>query len=348
MNEKIEKMKNIRFDFCFLRIMATLAVIFLHTCNTISNNTSIYDLSIEELAFFTSGNYVMNWAVPAFLMISGGLLLRKDKKISYGICLSKYCKRILLALFVFGVPFSALELISSEQTVSPMLIVTAIQNVVSGKSWSHLWYLYALIGVYLVLPVIKSFTDNAGKKDIAIFLTILFLFNSVVPLFESIFDFEVGFLIPISSYTVFYLVLGVFFDEYIPKVLTKRSVSTIVIFVCTVTIVILNSKVISKGSVYFGSGSVLITLTVIAIFSLIKGIDFKHSEHIWKIDRLCFGTYLIHPLFINTVYKVLKITPLSFNRYRLSTLLFWIIFAVCSLITSRIMYLIPFLRKYIL
>ncbi len=60
----------------------------------------------------------MNWAVPIFLMITGILLLDKEKKITYHDCIKKYSKRILLALIVFGIPFSMLEIIMTTKRIS--------------------------------------------------------------------------------------------------------------------------------------------------------------------------------------------------------------------------------------
>ena len=40
-------------------------------------------------------------------MITGALLLKKEKVITYGICIKKYCKRILLALFIAALCFSS-------------------------------------------------------------------------------------------------------------------------------------------------------------------------------------------------------------------------------------------------
>ena len=31
----------------------------------------------------------------------------------------------------------------------------AVYLTIIGKTWDHMWYLYTLIGIYLVLPVLK-------------------------------------------------------------------------------------------------------------------------------------------------------------------------------------------------
>ena len=69
-----------RVDISILRIMATLAVIFLHTNNTILNNTQNYQLSSENKFLMSVNISIMNWAVPMFLIITGALLLNKEIK----------------------------------------------------------------------------------------------------------------------------------------------------------------------------------------------------------------------------------------------------------------------------
>lgn len=172
-------------DISFLRIVATVGVIFLHTCNTISNNAENYDLTWMQTFVLTTGNYLMNWAVPIFLMITGALLLNEKKIITYKDCITKYCKRMVLALFIFGIPFSMLEIIMNTKQVSFSLLPQSVLNVLTGNSWSHLWYLYSLIGIYLVLPMLKAFVDKASRRDLETLLAILLIFNFAIPFANS-------------------------------------------------------------------------------------------------------------------------------------------------------------------
>lgn len=64
-----------RSDISILRIIATLAVIFLHTNNTILNNLQNYSLSSTYKFLISTNVSIMNWAVPMFLIITGALLL---------------------------------------------------------------------------------------------------------------------------------------------------------------------------------------------------------------------------------------------------------------------------------
>lgn len=197
---------NRRVDISLLRIFATLGVIFIHTCTTLANHAEIFSLSGEQHIFLNTAFTVVIWAVPIFLMITGSLLLNKSRIINTQICLSKYVKRIILALIIFGVPFSWMETIATSKTISIGTFFSGFVNVVRGNSWAHLWYLYELIGIYLILPVIKSFTDNCARKELRNVILVLAVFNLCVPLIENLWG-EVGFYLPISAYSIVYLLV---------------------------------------------------------------------------------------------------------------------------------------------
>lgn len=336
-------------DISIMRINATLAVIFLHTCNTISNNAHSYNLSKTQMFFLTSGTYLMSWAVPVFLMITGALFLSKKKVITYRECLLKYSKRILLALFVFGVPFSMLEIIMNTKRIDAVIFPEAILNVFTGNSWSHLWYLYALIGIYLVLPLIKAFVDKAERKDIEVILVVLFVFNFVFPVINKLFNIHIAFELPISSFPIFYVLLGTYMYRETPTMFRDKRACIGILLVAYVVMLVINRFTVPSGGALLGSNSPLIVIIASMIFLLIKGIKINGSENLWRLDRLCFGVYLVHPVFINFLYKFVKITPLNAGKlYPVAIVLFWILFSLCSFLSSWVMSKIKPLKKYIL
>lgn len=114
----IEK-TNTRLSYIsYLRITATVCVIWLHTCSTLTDNRELFALSEAQNVFF--GDYrLMYWAVPVFLMITGALLLGKEA--SYSKCF-QYCCRVILALFVFGIPFAAMKLVAETKEFPASMI----------------------------------------------------------------------------------------------------------------------------------------------------------------------------------------------------------------------------------
>lgn len=333
-------------DISVLRIAATLAVILLHTCNTITNNSADYLITDSQHYVLTSITFLMNWAVPVFFMISGALLINGNKEINYDLVLRKYCKRILLALIVFGIPFSMMEIFMNTRTLSLSMIPKACLNILTGNSWGHLWYLYVLIGLYLVLPVINVFINKASRRTSITFIALIFIFCFLIPMVNRLFEVKIAFEMPIMSYALFYFIVGKMLYAVDSNVFIKKWICGCVLALLVLLLLVINSY---GGCKYLEYNSPLIAAISICIFLLLKGIRLEVSKRMWKVDRLCFGVYLIHPLFVNFLYKFMKITPLSFSKfYIVAVIVMWGIFVIVSFAASYAMYLIKPLKKYVL
>ena len=79
----------------------------------------------------------MAMGCAGFFMITGALLLNSERKIEYKDCIRKYCRRIILALIVFSIPFAALIKIS-EGINGIKLISGSILAMFTGDSFAHL------------------------------------------------------------------------------------------------------------------------------------------------------------------------------------------------------------------
>ena len=150
---------------------------------------------------------MMYWAVPVFFMITGMLFLRKEMHVKSSEWLFKYSRRILLALVVFGIPYAALKLVMADG-LSISLLDKAILAFLSDTGFGHLWYLYALIGIYLIMPVLKKFVDNASEGEIQLVLCALFVLDFCFPLFSRLSNLKIAFNSQFL-YPVFYFLLFV-------------------------------------------------------------------------------------------------------------------------------------------
>jgi len=101
---------NRRVEISYLRIFATISVIWLHTCSTLAQNSDVFVMTEHQQIFFNFSYHIMYWAVPVFFMISGSLLLKPEKEISSKQCITKYCRRIIFALFLFGFPLAIIKI----------------------------------------------------------------------------------------------------------------------------------------------------------------------------------------------------------------------------------------------
>lgn len=190
-----------------LRILATLGVLFNHIPLAALH---IFDAQATDVdRFIVNGNvHVMHFAVPIFVMITGALLLQPERKIDYHKVLTKYVWRMVVILALVGSFFAWMELFFAEKHFALSQIPRAMFNTLGGHSWKHMWYLYMLIGLYLITPLLKAAVNTMGRRELDWLILIGLLFTSVVPAIEEYANLEVGIKFPIVSQYVFLMLLG--------------------------------------------------------------------------------------------------------------------------------------------
>lgn len=326
-NEGINKDWNIS---C-LRLFATISIIWLHTCSTLVDNPELYLMSDNQWKFFKASYHVTSWAVPIFFMITGMLLLNPQKDISVKEIFSKYCSRIFSALFTFGIPFAIIKLYVEEGEFYPAILIKAIGCVFTNSGFAHFWYLYCLIGIYLLIPLLKLIVNHASKEILLYFLTVMFILLYCVPTISVVIDVNIAFSLPVE-YPVFYVLLGYYLKRYSDN----WSASFCLFGAFALSIVIVLGDYLDIGSdILAAYDSPVIAIIAILIFMLFKGFNMKtlqdkRMDLLWRLDRCCFGVYIIHPIFIHFTYRMVKITPLHFTLYPLSTIAMFLIFTICS------------------
>lgn len=143
----------------YLRILATIAVVTNHVCAGLFNNFEIDELGRVNSAFINSTYTLVSWGVPVFLMITGALLLNPNKVIEFQ-KIKKYISRMAIVLVTFGWVYSVIELIFNGSPVSVLTVLQGYLNMLEGNSWSHMWYIYTIISLYLITVPLKAYTVN--------------------------------------------------------------------------------------------------------------------------------------------------------------------------------------------
>ena len=74
------KETNIDYGISLLRIIATISVIYLHTCSSLLSNRIDFAISNNVKYYLLVNKEMMNYAVPLFFMISGAVLIGIKKE----------------------------------------------------------------------------------------------------------------------------------------------------------------------------------------------------------------------------------------------------------------------------
>lgn len=332
----------------FLRLAATLAIVLLHTSSTIlGNKSSFTEFDNSEEYLFSIYKYLMEWGVPVFAMISGALFLAPDKQTSYGIIIKKYVKKIFFALLVFGLPMALSEsVLTYRNEPFSFIFFNGLENWACGHSWAHMWYLYMLIGLYLITPIIKPFINIASNKEIEISLIVLFVMSSILPTLKNN-DIHIEGYMLISTPFIFIYMLGFYLHARAERRTILNSK-----FLWITLLLIASSAILYKiinGIDFNGYVEPWCIIMAASIFSLsrILKIDCKIAK---RLAPLCFAVYLIHPFFINLSYKIMDITPLNVpgnTNCAISILIFWIGFTAFSFLAAYIICKLPFIKKFV-
>ena len=323
-----------------LRWMATFAVVLYHVLNALQGSIN---LSESKTLVYNLAAVPMRWHVPTFLMISGALFLNPEKQITYAALFRKYIRRILLALIIFGYPMALIELYFTTHTITAGMFLQGLQNLIAGKTWSHMWYLYMLVGLYLLLPSLRSIIGNESKRNKLYLLIILFVFTSVL---KTISDFgiaKIGFTLPVSSVYLFYFLMG-YYCLYEIEVSPKMRTLSILGIVCSLLIVFVNA--FCKLDLPLDAESPVIVVLTVSLFLLARSIPLR-SILLTKTRHLCFGVYLVHVFFLHVLYKVVGISPFDYPVFLSIPVIAIIVFAL-SILVSAVLNKIPPLRKYVM
>ncbi len=331
-----------------LRAIATLAVVFLHINMTLVANYSANEIGVLNYVIFNDYYILVKWAVPCFIMISGALLLNPERHVGY--CkIAKYIKRMAGVLLTFGVAYAFMELVFSEKSVSIGMVVRAFFNTLQGKSWSHMWYIYMLIGLYLITVPLRYIVERVSNQELEMIVLTLSIGVFLIPSINTILGISLENYMLISEYIVWYL-LGYYLsvsERRMLKYAVPGAIVSAVIMVVAESVTLfhtaecfsLNHQTKNIFTLVFGASVFVI------IKECCKG---GNNDKLHKIrDIIClnsFAIYLIHPFWINLFFKVFKITPISFPIYIGIPVLFFVVF-IMSLLSGAIVRKIPLIRE---
>lgn len=144
--------------FDWLRIIAALSVIFMHTAAgplRAGINTGWHLLNVCTSLAFT--------AVPLFFMMSGYLLMTSRKTADISVLLRHRLPRLVVPLAGWTV-VAVLWQMFLAHTLTPGAIRVQLVAALNGPVMVHFWYLYTLIALYVLSPILYGGIRTLGKS----------------------------------------------------------------------------------------------------------------------------------------------------------------------------------------
>ena len=330
--------RNLNIDL--IKILACFFVVALHTQRN-------YQL---ELIHNPILYYISRCAVPLFLMVNGYLLLKKEE-IDYKYVLHK-TKKILFVIVFWTLAYVILDSIRKKGITNVLSIF--LGTFTQDGALAHLWFFWALIIIYIILPILYKFKifDNKNK-----FRNVIILILSISVIIDIIFNYmyvkyNTNILENIPQcfriwIWFLYFFMGGYYSRYIQNNITIKkniiitAILTIISFVYQYQLFVKTSFTINSEYIY---GNLIIILWIISIFYLLNSIKiegYRFKRIIEYLSNYIMGIYILHPMIIN-------ILNLSYHeKGPLYAIVMWICAIVISLVCSIIISKIPKVKQFI-
>lgn len=281
-----------------LRVLSMIMVVIIHIANYYCRSLNIIDnISYIGALIF---NTISRISVPFFFMISGATLLSKeyDKK--------KNIDRIIKKSIIL-ITFTIIYFFWDKCFMNRNIDIIQLFNKPERKM---LWFMYAIIGIYISLPFVKCMVDKMGKDEDTLFVILWIIVNGILK------NINVGnhYLIPIISGTYYlgYFIIGylvIKYKEDLSKKINNRffllipSLLFIIIIVLTFYLSMKTGKHYTKLLTY--SNVFIMISSLLSFIYLYFNISDKENKIISKLSTLSFGIYLTHGIILDYIMKLI-------------------------------------------
>jgi surface polysaccharide O-acyltransferase-like enzyme len=189
-----------------IRVVALFSVVILHVA------------AVPASAF---GQIPMNWwwtanlidaavrsCVPLFVMVSGVLLLDPARSQSISTFFARRVSKVVIPLLAWSVLYAGWRIGYHGQTLTLEQFSRMLIAGMGGPVWIHLWFLYLIVSLYLITPILRVYVAHASIQNQLYFAGLWLFASAIRPLIEDRLGTTVGLsLEPVTGF-VGYFVLG--------------------------------------------------------------------------------------------------------------------------------------------
>lgn len=152
--------------FQWLRAAGAVAIVLLHAFVTVHIAVDEQVLGPTRLALEETISIVLTrWAVPVFFMMSGALMLDPEREMGWRKLLG-HVWRLVCILLTFGFGFCLVESAVTHGAFDLSVVIEAVHHLLAQKSWDHMWFVYELVGFYLMTPLIRPWVAQASQREL--------------------------------------------------------------------------------------------------------------------------------------------------------------------------------------
>ena len=338
-----------------LRVCAAAAVVVSHLAGSRIGGVAVTGRDFQALNLYDG---LTRWCVPVFVMLSGMFLLDPDRPLPLSKLLFRSALRVLVCLFAYGTLYAWLDRGAPRSWAG---VKSALGDVLRAHTHYHLWFLYMILGLYLVTPILRAFCRGAEAREFRWFFLTAFLFASALP---TLFQLWPNASAPLPAWIdrlevravlgyVGYYVAGYFLKS---RALSRPAQALIYALGCLGAVAtvggtaLLSRRAGELVTVLYSNYApnvVCFSVAVAVLFRYVLGVSDEGSrrQRLAGAAEISFGVYLVHDLFLMLLTR-LGVSVLSFPPALSVPLLAAAVF-LCSLAAAWLLSRLPLLGRWL-
>lgn len=290
-----------------LRALAAISVIMVHASSEIVKQYS----KIENGKWWAAHIYdsTCRYSVAIFFMLTGALLLQKTYPIREFI--RKRAGRIFWPFLFWSLVYITYQIYMKHyygKVITPKYVYEFSFIKLRAGAEYHLWYIYAIFGIYLFIPIFTYWTSKSKLNTLHYFLLVWLV--GIIASNHLLRDYITQFDLSYFSANLGYVVLGYYLSE---RFHNKQIISwSFWIFVVGVLLTIFSTYhyTFKQHSFYGGFYNYLNVNIIIAASGFF--LLFRHQIKPWNflqpvltfIGKYSYGIYLSHVLILALLGKI--------------------------------------------
>lgn len=324
------------FQYChtisILRILACLMVIFMHAPLPSEQTDGIF---LSTLSYLTAP------CIGLFFMVSGYLLL--PIHIHTEQFIKKRLNKVIFPTLFWSLFYLGANAILQQKEINWLHSIFSLPFSTQGNP--VLWFMYTLIGLYLLAPIISRWIENASRKEMEFYLGLwgISLCYPILSSFLSINQGTTGILYYFTGYAG-YFILGSYLKKYPERISFKciiplMGIAILAPIICKIAQINVNFYEV------FWYLSIFVVIQCVFWFQTITKLPLKFSNRIetmlTRISNLSFGIYLIHIFIMRYILWECDFIQ-NMNSYILQTVTIAVLTFVLSTIACYLISWLPF------
>ncbi|MCW4016195.1 MAG: acyltransferase family protein [Candidatus Bathyarchaeota archaeon] len=298
-----------------IRTCGIILVLLLHAAN--EYYTTIMASPLESALYWWTSTVYKSFTlpcVPLFIILSGALLLQPSKlNEPIRVFLKKRFNRIGLAFIFWSAVYLAWAFFVTQMPVTLSNIVEGSFLSLFSGAYYHFWYLYLILGLYLITPILRAIVSCDSNKILKYLIGLWFIGVSVVPVIQLITGYSLNDTLFVMGGTIGYFILGVYLQRINvrPSIVYGLFFSSFLFTIVSTWLMHFHFYSIGQNYFFFDYLSVNVILSSVTMFLILSKFpaDWPKNKHpiicrvVHAISKNTLPIYLFHLIIMETLQR---------------------------------------------